>query len=229
MIEEKVGLFKYRKMIKESNDFILERDGRCYKLDPSAADEMLNHFKVSIDTSEIDPHQISWLSDKAKYIDHSYLPCGVLKYGINTVGVIYPKFFEGYKTFENLNKEDNLLIMKNLRKALLNNRELLNNDIYNTDFAFKNIMYKGNDVELVDLDGKCIKRSDNCSYAQVYSYYLHDLERLFKDRVSKDYSQEEKDKIINKYLPLFRNITYDMNMDYPFEVLDEVEKVLVLK
>lgn len=230
MIEEKTNIFKYRNMIRESKNFIYKDPvtNMAYKLDKDAANDMLEHYRVFVTSSKIDKDQIEWLNNTSRYISKSYLPCGVLNYGISPVAIIYPKYFDGYKTFEELYREDNLTIFKNLRQALLNNRELLNNGIYNTDFSFKNILYKGNEVELVDLDGKHLKKKEYSNYNQVYMYYLHDLKKLVWKKLPYIYGSDT-DKVYAEIQKMLDLPVETVDIDYPFDLLDKVEKRLVLK
>ena len=230
MIKENTNLFEFRKMAEkavEKQDCVIEKNGKAYKLDMDCVNQSLRRFFVPINVSRIKPEQIEWLSDKARYINHSWLPCGVLNATITPVAVIYPYYFEGYNTFDELYNEDSKLIFKNLRTALLNNRELLNNDIYQTDLSFKNILYKGKDVQLVDLDGRYVKPGKWSNYNQVYQDYLIDLKHLVKSKLDLLYG-EDAAKAFKEVEHLF-DYKEDIDIDYPFDIVDELEKKLILK
>lgn len=230
MIEEKTNLFKFRKMAEEAveqKDYVLERNKRAYKLDMDCVNASLERFFVPLNTSSIKPEQIQWLSDKARYIEHSWLPSGILYTNFNPVAVIYPYYFKDYKDFNELYTEDSKVIFRNLRRALLNNRELLNNDIYQTDLSFKNIIYKGKDVQLIDLDGRYVKPGKWSNYDQVYQDYLIDLKRLVKNKLNLLYG-EDADKAFEEVKHLFE-YKEGIEIDYPFDLIDELELKKVLK
>ena len=117
----------------------------------------------------IDPYQIRCLSELQPYVSSS-LPCGTVYFKNTVIGVIYPKIFYDYQDFNQLNKEELIRFYSNIRKAVVKHIELISNDIYNTDLKNKNILYNGDNVELIDLDGKYIKFESH----DTYHWFLED-------------------------------------------------------
>ena len=229
MIEESIRYFKYKRIIKDAKQFIYHDtyNNRMIKLDKDCVRDMNDYNSVMVTTPSIDEDQIQLLSNKQKYINYSSLPEGIVYYKYLPVGIIYPKYFEGYKTFEELYKEDAELFFYNLKKAYYNNLELVHNNIFNKDFAFKNIMYNGTSIELVDLDGKLIGNSNNTTYDYMYSYYIHDLYKALKKKIEILYP-EDSDKVLSEINNLFQNrIPNEVN--YPLEVINKIEKKRILK
>ena len=230
MLKEEIGFLKYRDIIKKSNNNIFNdiETGRMIKLDKDSAREMKKRKSIRAYTPGIDPDQIQLLSEKQACINNTFLPSGVIYYHNLPIAVIYPKFFDNYKTFEDLHNEDESIIINNLKAAFYNNLELINNNIYNSDFAFKNVMYKDNSVELIDLDGKYIGNKDNFTISEVYYYYLYDLyyciERKLKslDENYKNEQLEELKKFIYKHM-------WETKIDSPLQVIEEIEKKRILK
>lgn len=215
MIKENVGFFKYRKIIRESHNMIYH-------------DKKTNRMiKLNRGSEAPDVSQIEYLSEKQRNVHKSYLPSGVLYYDFFPSGVIYPYYFEGYTTFENLYKEDEKIIFNNLRQALINNLELVKNNIRNRDLAFKNIMYKNDNVQLIDLDGKLIDITGSVSFSQMYQYFLIDLYHSLQKKTDLLYPNDSE--VFKEIDSLFK-IKYDEIDEYcPFRIIDEVEKKRILK
>ena len=227
MIKENIRYFKYNRIIKDANKFIYhdKNNNRMIKLDKDCTSDMQNYHSIMISTPSINESQIEELSSKQKYIHNSSLPEGIIYYSHLPVGVIYPNYFEGYKTFEELFNEDVDLIIYNLKQAYYNNLELIHNNIYNKDFAFKNIMYKGGNVELVDLDGKLIGNKNNTTYTQMYSYFMYDLYRSLKKKIEELYKKDSSD-ILNE---IKYNYTTTNTIDFPLEIINKIEMKRILK
>ena len=231
MIDKKVGYFKYNKIIKEAENHIYhdKKTNMAYKLDKPSATEMKAHHKISVNTPEINTRQIEMLSAKNQLVDHTYLPCGLVHYDLFPVAIIYPYYFEGYQTFEELYKEDSDTILERVARAYFNNRELLENDIYNKDFAFKNIMYKGSDVELVDLDGHHIGNSSNSTYRQVYSYFYRSLLRCIRLKLELLYGEHNEELYEAAREMIARAIDEEEDIARPMQLLDEIQMKRILK
>ena len=230
MVYKHVGFFQYKKIIKEANNFIYhdKKTGRMIKLDKDCAGEMKNRNTVSIFAPKIDLVQISDLSSKQIHVNHSHLPSGIMYYNELPVGVIYPYYFDGYKTFEELYKEDSDLMLDNIRKAYYYNLELVNNDICNKDFVFKNIMYDGSDVQLIDLDGKLVGNKYNTSYSQMYSYLLRDFYHSIIHKLEL-LGGKIDDSLLQEIKTLFNEHIDNIEKDSPIKIVEEIERKRILK
>ena len=230
MLRKDVGFLKYRKIIKDASGFIYNdhETGRMIKLDKDCADDMIKKYGVSVLSSKINENQISELSKKQISINNTSLPSGVMYFNNIPVGVIYPRFYNGYNTFEELYKEEPSLIIKNLKKAYYNNMELINNDICNKDFSFKNIMYKNDDVRLIDLDGKMIGNRINSTYTQLYYYYLEGIYYCIKKRLELLYGDKSKE-IVKELKSFILSELSNIKIDTPLYIIDEIEKKKILK
>ena len=230
MFQYDIGFFKYKKIIKDANNYIYNdiETGKMIKLDKECANMMKKRNSINYLFPQIDSSQIKHLSEKQIDINNTYLPSGVVYYNGFPVGVVYPYFFNNYNTFNDLYLEDSSLIIDNFKKSFFYNLELLNNNIYNTDLSFKNIMYKDNDVQLIDLDGRFIGDKDNSSYAQVYFYYLRDLRICVYDKLRAIYG-EISNEVIEEVNPIFDNMFCNIEYDTPLKIIEEVEKKRVLK
>lgn len=176
----------------------------------------------------VNPEQIEWLVSKQSYVKGSKLPNGIVYLEEIPIGVMYPEYFKGYSNFDSISEEETPLMMSNFRLASDKNIELVSNGIFNVDLSMQNILYKGNNVELVDLDGKYIYPKE--SYIRVYSYFVYGMMKQIYDKISTQYPEEEAKRAIKE---LQKRIDYlekkGMTIEYPHQVLDEVEKSQILR
>lgn len=174
----------------------------------------------------VDLEQMAIYEEKKPFIKNSMLPKGIIKYKGIWIGVIYD-IYDNYDTFDSLYKEDSDLIINNIRLSIIKNMELINNDIYNTDLCNDNILYQDNNVELIDLDGSFIKYDKKYLY-ETYFYYILGIESVIFNKLKSLYGQEEYTKIWNK-METFFQISKDIDINFPNIVMDNVEKMKVLK
>lgn len=229
MIREDIKKKDYLRILKSSKaGYIYNDNGRLIKFDKCFAHDMLKYKKIKTYYGEINIDQIYWLSSLRYKIKNSSLPEGILFYDHTPVGVLYPHYFEGYDILDNLFKEDSQLLLSNLRKSIINNIELTDNGIYNTDFALKNALYKNNNVELIDLDGKYIKSREQSSLNQVYSYFYVDMLDVIVKKLVRLYGIDETKRMIPELKKIIiRNEL--CNRESPLHIVDEVEKLRILK
>jgi hypothetical protein len=217
-------------MIKNAkNGYIYNDNGRCIKLDKISASDMLKHKKVLHTFRDLSVDQIDRLSNLQKYIKNSSLPEGIISYDHSPVGIIYPHYFEGYSDLLSVGEEENDLMLSNIRKALDNNLELTEHGIFNTDFAGKNVLYSGSDVQLIDLDGKHIKDENISNYSQVYSYFIVDMFKVIYSKLVRIYGVEHKEEIRKYLLSVFPDPRNGIDKYDPYTTLDEIEKSRILK
>lgn len=172
--------------------------------------------------------QIEWLYSKQKYIKESNLPNGIIYLEHTPIGVMYPEYFKGYSNFDSISEEETSLMMRNFRTASDKNIELVSNGIYNVDLSMQNILYQGNDVELIDLDGKYIYSKE--SYIRVYSYFVYGMMKQIYDKISTQYIEEDAKRAIKELQKRIDYLEkYGMTIEYPHRVLDEVEKSQILR
>ena len=230
MIRDDISKKDYLKILKSiKGGYIYNYNGKMIKFDKTFAGQMMTKKRINPSTTpDIKVDQIDWLSNIGRRIKYSYLPEGIISYEHTPVGVIYPRYFEGYDSLLELSNEDSDILLSNMRMAILNNIELTDNGIYNTDFAGKNVLYKDNDVELIDIDGKHVKRAENSNYNQAYGYFIPDMYRIIYEKLVRIYGKENSKEIANELRTLFKSYTY-MNRETPLEIMDEVEKMRILK
>ena len=215
------------KPVDGSFNVFKENDGiiKIYK-DPMF--ELERYATVIFPGSQVQEEQIYWLESKQPLVKGSNLPNGIVYYERLPIGVMYPKYFEGYKNFYHLHEESVETMIRNFRTAIDKNMELIRNGIFNFDFTMHNILYKGNDVQLIDLDGKYV--TDRLSVARVYSYFVYGMMNEIYDKVKLLYGEKEALKIIRELTKLVDSIPLDNeSFNYPHTVLDEVEKTQILK
>lgn len=205
--------------------------GKKYRLDLTFVEDFMKTKTAIRPKYGVDREQIEWLDSKSHQVQESILPSGVITYQDVDVGVIYPRYHLGFRSFEELNREETLLLLKNLRKAISNNEELLRNGIFNSDFVLKNMLYSGTRVGLIGLDGKYIHREEESSYSRVYSYFAQELYRLLDERLR--YQCREKASEYSKLICELRSIIAEHNnldvIDYPNMLIDDIEKARILK
>lgn len=200
-------------------------DGDLYKL---YAKEFSYFYGFSYDffCEMVDVEQIKWLYDLRKFIKLTHLPRGIISCKKEAVGVLYD-YFDGYLSFEKLPNEDKELIFQNLRSAIEKNRELITYDVYNTDLISQNILYKGTDVEFIDLDGRYVK-NDYRFEGKVNNAFLHSIYEILLAKIEKQYSKEDL-KILKKELYKIMGLGSTLIFDFPYDVIDRVEKEKIIK
>ena len=230
MIREDISKREFRKMVKETHGgYTYVKDGKFYKLDKDHAYNMYAKKRITTSYDEIKVDQIEWLSSLRWKVKHSYLPEGILTFEHTPIGIIYPHYFDGYSELLDCSSESTDVMLNNLRQAIINNLELTDNDIYNADFAGKNVLYKNSDVELIDLDGRHIKRSSYSNFTQVYSYFIPDLFRIFVDKLISQYGKEHTKELLTELRSAFPNPKNGFERLDPLETIDRVEKMRILK
>lgn len=207
---------------------VFEDNGGIIKIYKDPMFDLERYSTVIFPGSLVNEAQIRWLESKQMYITGSSLPNGIVYYERMPIGVTYPRYFEGYKNFYHLHKESVETMIRNFRTAIDKNMELIQNGIYNFDFTMHNILYKGNDVQLIDLEGKYV--TDRLSMARVYSYFVYGMMNEIYDKVREVYGEKESLVIIKELTKIVDKIPLDnSSFDYAHTVLDEVEKTQVLK
>ncbi len=230
--------FKRREMkqfIKEytfNNGTVHLENGKKYKLDRAFVEDMKRRHDATLDHYGVDRNQIEWLSSKRNDVTLSTLPSGIITFEGIDVGVIYPRFFYDYDSFNNMSREDTLLILKNIRSAISKNEELLSNGIVNINFVTKDIMYCSDDVQLIDLDGSHIKREGYASYEGLYTRFVHDIYGIIDDKLKLQCrgKASEYSRLICEARDIFKYCEqYSKLLDYPRRVINEIEKQRILK
>lgn len=219
------GKNKYFCDPKHLNHYLFRVDDELYKFDVNFLYNLKYGFKM-----DIDQNQIEMLCEKQKNIHKTKLPKGIVIYQNVVLGVIYD-YFDGYDSFLKLHLEDLNIIFLNIRSAIDKNIELLENDIYNVDFTSRNILYKGSNVELIDLDGRYIRNSMSSNVRSVYCYFLESIKSIFLEKLNGNCSLEEYSEFNRElnYLCDSRKMGSNPSFDYPYDVVDKIEKSRILK
>lgn len=146
-------------------------------------------------------------------IKFTNLPTDIINYKHLSVGVVYP-YYREYKELSELYTESKDIFLEVLFKVVRNNMELLDNRIFNSDIQLSNILYKGKDVQLIDLDSKyCTTDAGNADNL----YYLL---MSIRDQVTKRLHESGIDSNIYTILK-------EIELDYPSLVdLSKFEKTL---
>lgn len=207
------------------NHYLFRVGDELYKFDVNFLYNLKYGFKM-----DVDPGQIEMLCEKQKNVYKTRLPKGIVMYNSVVLGVIYD-YFDGYESFLSLHLEDLDLIFLNIRSAIDKNIELLDNDIYNVDFTSRNILYKGCDVELIDLDGRYIRNSKSSNVRSVYCYFLESIKAIFLGKLNGSCSLEEYSEFNREinYLCDCRKMGCNPSFDYPYDVVDKIEKSKILR
>ena len=100
----------------------------------------------------------------------------------------------------------------------------MQNGIYNKDFINKNILYKGEDVQLIDLDGKYISNE----YCNTYEYFIDNLRTILMQKIRKGYSVKEFLEIMKEVDSIIKE-GYNSSIDCPLQIVKKVEKMNVIK
>ena len=226
MRREEISRRQFLKIIKELNgNYIYNDHGRMVKFDLTYLDEMKKYRQLLSAFSSINVEQIEWLSNVR--VKNSHLPEGVVICDRTPVGVIYPHYFEGYKSLFHTNQEDSKLMLDNMSTAVENNLELIDAGVVNTDFAAKNVLYSGKHVELIDLSGKHIKRGlYNDNYEPAYSYFIPDMYKIIGTKLIGLYGVEETKRILKELKESIPNGYY---REKPMEIIEGIDKMRVLK
>ena len=225
MIRENINKKQFLQIIKSLNgDYVYNDNGRMIKFDIKYLNEMKQFKNVFSAFGDINPEQIEWLSNIQ--VRHSHLPQGVMYFDRVPVGVIYPYYFSGYNNLFHLTEEDSELLLDNLRSSIENNLELIDNGVVNYDFAAKNVLYSGKHVELIDLNGRHIKRGLFGDYSPAYSYFIPDIYKILTIKLIKLYGSEETKRILSE---IKKMTGYGVDRETPNIILDNVEKMRVLK
>ena len=209
----------------DCNGYVFSEGEVLYKFYGMHLAECFRKF-VSFDMHPLDVEQIRILSHANAYVQKTQLPRGIIKIGDVPSGVFYD-YFEGYHSFNQLYKEDKARIFRNLRSAIEKNIELMQYGIYNTDLIGQNILFLGDDVQLIDLDGPYIK-FDEYYMKDVYYYFLRCILSVFESKLLTQYSKEDTEKIMEEIRPFFfKRFVYDL--DYPYTVVDKVESLRLIR
>lgn len=209
------------------NGFVLPVNDKIIKFDKAIVYGFKRNGIIDNKLCSIDVKQIEELVKRQEFIKKSSLPLGIVTVDSVVVGVIYKRFYD-YKNFNSLSDESSDLIVNNLRRAIYNNIELMENGIYNVDFTNNNILYSGEDVQLIDLDGKYIKMNGYATINDVYSFFLSDMFKIITRRIICDYNNDDVLRIYTELVPLF-NPKGSLEYDYPLEVIEKIEMMRVLK
>ena len=229
MLKENITRRGFKRIIKSNGGYYIYSDnGRLIKFDRIYASDIVKFGDLYSHSSEINPYQIEWLSSLNGIVKNSSLPIGTVNYKSTAVGVIYPHYFYGFNSLQNISNEDSILFLQNIKAAILNNMELMQNGIYNNDFGFKNILYSGSHVELIDLDGKHIKRKEDSNPTRVYTYFIQDLRKSTYFKLIKLYGEIEAKKIMSEIDILFQSYS-SYEEDTPLELVESIEKTKILK
>lgn len=219
---------EFRKIIKSNGGYyIYEKDGKLIKFDKTYANDIFKFGDLYSHSIGIDSQQIEWLSSLNGSVKSS-LPIGTINYNGIAVAVTYPHFFKGYSSLENVKDEEASLFLQNIRSAAEDNAELMRNGVYNNDFAFKNVLYRSSDVELIDLDGKHIKRKNDSNPGNVYTYFIDSLRRAVYFKLVSTHGVEQAKRIMAEIKHLFPDTSL-YKEDTPIEIIDGIEKTKVLK
>ena len=207
---------------------VFEEENGILKVYKDPMFELGKYQTVIFPGTLVDVDQIHWLESKQSEVKGSDLPNGIVFFEKLPIGVTYPRYFKGYKNFYHLHEESVERIIRNFRTAIDKNIELIRVGILNVDFTMHNIIYKDDDVQLIDLDGKYI--GSDFSLVRVYSYFVYGMMNEIYEKIKTIYGEKESliiirdlTKMIESYRP------EDMTLEYPHIVLDEVEKSQVLK
>lgn len=207
---------------------VFEYNGGILKIYKDPMYELGKYATIIFKGSLVNVEQIHWLELKQPIVKESRLPNGIVYYENLPIGVLYPKYFEGYRDFYHLHEESVETMISNFRSAIDKNIELINAGIYNADFTMNNILYSGHDVQLIDLEGKYV--SDRLSLFRIYSYFVYGMMNEIYDKVRELYGEKEATKAIKELTEIVKSIPTDnMDINYPHTVLDEVEKSQILK
>lgn len=217
-------LFKYGKSICEGKNIYHIGDDllKFYIRDYSSRKGFYYDFFINM----VDKEQIEWLSSLRSLITSSKLPRGIISCQDEAVGVLYD-YFDGYVSFKELSSEDKELIFSNLKSAIEKNRELMMYGVFNTDLIAQNILYRGNDVELIDLDGRYVK-GDYRFAPKVHSALLHTIYDVLSAKIETQYTADDLRR-------LKEELYYMMGMNstvierFPYDVVDKVEKAKIIK
>lgn len=207
---------------------VFKVDNGVEKINKDLLFDLRRFYHIMMPISLVDAEQIKWLHEKQENISSSKLPNGIIEFEHKPIGVIYPQYFENYKTFNEIYKEATDLFFENFKQAISKNIELMNNGIYNYDFTMGNILYKIDDVQLIDLDGKYIsKRQD---YHKVYLYFMMGLLTQIIKKIETEYDEYNQKLALAELRAILCSIpNQETKIDYPYQVLEEVEDAQILK
>ena len=207
---------------------IFEVNGTTQKIYKDLMYELQKYKRVITPYSLADMEQIRWLSNQQMYIKSTQLPDGIIMNSDYPIGVSYPTYFFDYENFYALSSYSPDIVIHDLRLAVEKNIELMERGIYNYDFTFNNILFKGKDVQLIDIDGKYVTSMQ--SYDRVYSYFTHQMMELLVSIIRQQYGFEEAKKVILELKERLKKIyASGITIDYPNRILDEIEKSQILK
>jgi len=217
------------------DDYIYLVGDKIYKFDPRFIISYKSYYlynslfssnRPETMSTNIKKNQIRRINCKQKHIKQTNLPLGILTYQKNPIGVIY-KAYENYKNFNELHHETSNVILNNLRLAITKNNELIRHRIFNTDLAFRNILYDGENVELIDLDGRFIKSFATIN--DIYYIFFDDMFDMLRAKILTQYDEEELKHIKLRLYTLLKMPKRLIDMNYPFRVIDKIETLKLLK
>ncbi len=211
------------KVINNNGRYVFDVNGELIKINPVFLEDFYNSKKALHPSYGVNVDQIEWLSN-LDYKVSSSLPNGIVSFDHKNIGVIYPNIFYGYADFNKLPREEKLTFLNNLKTAINKHIELMQNGIYNKDFINKNILYKGEDVQLIDLDGKYISNE----YCNTYEYFIDNLRTILMQKIRKGYSVKEFLEIMKEVDSIIKE-GYNSSIDCPLQIVKKVEKMNVIK
>lgn len=173
-------VFKYK-------DRLIKLDRVLYSLlrgsHEKFADEIFEHHYRYGREEMADPKQIELLASKQKNITLTKVPEGIVRVNGVIPGIIIP-YHKDHQELSLLPKDDYIKLLKILRKLVLSVKELADNEIAHHDLVHDNrwktmrgynIMYKDDNPQIIDLEGKLIACGDDFKDAKEMYHQLGDV------------------------------------------------------
>ena len=138
--------------LKKPGDFSLPLDS-SYSINATQERNQRNFNRENLRPSYIDQEAMSKIFEKKQKYPFIYnsLPIKYINFYNCRIGVIY-KYHKDYKNINNLINEDWQTFLNVLVNIGNCQRELIEAKIYYMDYKSENILYKGTDVKIIDLD-----------------------------------------------------------------------------
>lgn len=181
-------IFQYKNIcVKISQPFIREVINEKYELSASNANSRRAEFGIKFENKEIKNYvnlteqEVLTSNSLRNEIKLSTLPLSVIGCEGMLIGYIY-KYFEGYERFTEMYKESIDVILNNFYTLYINLKELFEHNIYHMDIKGDNVLYKENDVQIIDFDTKPERyfRRDASLIEYVNQSYRETFEMILK-------------------------------------------------
>lgn len=181
-----------------------------------------NDFKESIEYLKIqknntyEENQKKFMNLKTKY-EFIEFARQIIYVDKMYIGILM-KWYKNYKNIMNFEYKNNKELLEVFEKIIEYNNILINNGVYHLDLIPKNILYNGQTIKIIDIDGPGItydeKHNKNYEYSSYYTIFtgLYALlKKIFID--DENYIDRKYEYILLIQSEKYKNLNYEKSKE----------------